>query len=127
MSQPWEATIAVTPMATTEARIAESLGLSEEDVLTTTEVEMVREFLTDLSTRWDEILNQMRNNLWRGILDRILIEKTDYHFNVHVIWRSGFEQEGSMSYRLFRDVGSSRGSSLRQYHAPRSRRATMWM
>jgi hypothetical protein len=35
----------------------------------------------------------MRNNFLRVILDRVLIEEADYHFNVRVIWRSGFEQK----------------------------------
>jgi hypothetical protein len=63
-----------------------------EDVLTTTEVEMVRDFLTDLRTRWDEIPNEMRNNFLGVILDRILVEEEGDHFNVCIVWRSGLEQ-----------------------------------
>jgi DNA invertase Pin-like site-specific DNA recombinase len=63
-----------------------------EDVLTTTEISMVREFLTNLSTRWDEIPNKMRNNFLSVILSRILVEEEDDHFNLRIIWRSGFEQ-----------------------------------
>jgi hypothetical protein len=63
-----------------------------EIVLTTSEVEMVREFLADLGSRWDEIPNEMRNNFLHIVLDRILVQEADNHFHVQIIWRSGFTQ-----------------------------------
>lgn len=63
-----------------------------EDVLTTTEVEMVREFLGNLGTRWDTIPVEMRNAFLHVILDRILVQPAYDHFDVRINWRSGFEQ-----------------------------------
>jgi len=62
------------------------------DVLTTTEIAMVREFLGNLWTRWDDIPTDMRNNFLRVILHRVFVEEEDDHFNVRIVWRSGFEQ-----------------------------------
>jgi DNA invertase Pin-like site-specific DNA recombinase len=75
-----------------------------EDVLSTAEVSMVREFLSDLDTRWDEIPNEMRNNFLRVILNRILVQEEGDHFNVCIIWRSGYEQR----LIIFRPATSAR-------------------
>jgi hypothetical protein len=63
-----------------------------EDVLTTTEVEMVREFLGNLGSRWDTVPVEMRNAFLHVILDRILVQPAYDHFDVRINWRSGFEQ-----------------------------------
>jgi len=77
------------------------------DVLATTEVAMVREFLADLRTRWKEIPVYLRNNFLRVILDRILVEEKDQRFDVQIIWRSGFEQK----LVVFRPADSRRKAS----------------
>jgi hypothetical protein len=64
-----------------------------ENVLTTTEVTMVREFLTDLGTRWDEIPNHMRNAFLRVILERILVKEVNDCFHLEIHWRTGFTQK----------------------------------
>jgi DNA invertase Pin-like site-specific DNA recombinase len=64
-----------------------------ENVLTTTEVTMVREFLTDLGTRWDEIPNHMRNAFLRVILERILVKEVNDYFHLEIHWRTGFTQK----------------------------------
>ncbi len=64
-----------------------------ENVLTTTEVTMVREFLANLGTRWDEIPNDMRNAFLRVVLDRILVEEVEDRFNLEIHWHSGFKQK----------------------------------
>lgn len=53
---------------------------------------MVRGFLTDLGSRWNEIPNEMRNNFLHIVLDRILVQEEGNHFHVQIIWRSGFTQ-----------------------------------
>lgn len=78
-----------------------------QDVLATTEVAMVREFLADLGTRWEEIPVDLRNNFLRVILDRILVEEKDQRFDVQIIWRSGFDQK----LVVFRPAGSRRKAS----------------
>ena len=65
---------------------------------------MVREFLTNLGTRWDDIPNDMRNSFLRVILDCVLIEERKGQFNMRIIWRSGFEQR----LVIFRPATSSR-------------------
>jgi hypothetical protein len=60
-----------------------------EDVLTTTEVSMVREFLGNLKSKWAEVPVNLRNNFLRVILDQILVTDFDNYLHLKIMWRSG--------------------------------------
>ncbi len=68
------------------------VSASCEDVLTQEEVRLVNEFLADLRTHWSEIPEVQQNRFLRVIIDRILLEQENDHFNVEILWRTGAEQ-----------------------------------
>jgi DNA invertase Pin-like site-specific DNA recombinase len=61
-------------------------------VLSATQVATVKAFLADLRTGWDKQPPELRNELFRLLLARVVIEADADHVTATVVWRGGLQQ-----------------------------------
>jgi DNA invertase Pin-like site-specific DNA recombinase len=61
-------------------------------VLSTAQVATVKAFLANLSAGWEKQPPDLRNELFRLLLERVVIEADVDHVTATVVWRSGLQQ-----------------------------------
>ncbi len=74
-------------------RLAEVTVNPTRPTLTPEQIEMVRDFLSNIESRWDELPGEMQNEFLRIVLERILIYPEGDRFRAVIYWRTGLEQE----------------------------------
>jgi|GEM_PF-3274068 len=66
---------------------------SDKPAVTQEDVNLVREFLADLSIGWGDQPDGLKNAFLRLVMDRAIIWRNQARIRVKLIWRTGLEQE----------------------------------
>ncbi|MBC8264124.1 MAG: recombinase family protein [Anaerolineales bacterium] len=98
-----------------EGQIQEKLGRIKElskiesrpagkvfgNAVTEDDIELVREFLTDLNSHWESQPNDLKNAFLRLVLEKVVIRPERETIPARIYWRTGLEQEMLIHLPLF--------------------------
>jgi hypothetical protein len=62
-------------------------------VVTDRDIELVRQFLSELHTGWDDQPNDLKNTFLSIVLDRVIVHRHKKHLEVEIHWHSGLKQK----------------------------------
>jgi DNA invertase Pin-like site-specific DNA recombinase len=87
--------------------LSQQEGSSPPKTLSSKEIGLVRDFLTNISQYWDRMPDELKNRFLRLVLDRILIsyEEQSHSFKTTICWRTGLKQEIKIYHPSWRKEG----------------------
>jgi hypothetical protein len=60
--------------------------------VTTADIQQVRDFLSELPTRWTSYSRTLRNRLLKLLIDRVELRHNRYTIEARIVWRAGLQQ-----------------------------------